>query len=103
VVFFEQLVRRPGAELASLEQHLGIKLDRKVMEQLERPSRTDRRVNQVDMSVDARIGDWVRGLEPERKRVGLEILAMFGLDHFYGEEPLPLRTTLPRTPIGLPR
>jgi hypothetical protein len=89
--------------LASLERHLGIKLDRKVMEQLERPSRTDRRVNRVDMSVDARIGDWVRRLEPPRKRVGLGILEMFGLDHLYGEGPLPLRTTLPRTPMGLDR
>jgi hypothetical protein len=100
VVFFEQLVRHPATELASLGNHLGIELDRKVMDLIERPSRTDyRRVAQVDLSVEARIGDWTRGLEPERKRAGLGVVEMFGLDRFYGEGPLPLRTAIPRAQI----
>jgi hypothetical protein len=100
VVFFEQLVRQPATELAALGNHLGLTLDRHVMNMLERPSRTDfRRVNPIDLSVDARIGDWIRGLEPERKQVGLGLLELFGLDHLYGEDPLPLRTDLPRAPM----
>jgi len=95
VVFFEQLVREPAIELASLGDHLGIRLDRTVMDQLERPSRTDWRRSGVDMSVDARIGDWVRDLEPERQRVGLGLLEMFGLDHLYREGPLPVRSHFP--------
>jgi hypothetical protein len=95
-VYFERVFSGRGG-LGAVADHLGIELADDVLDQVSRPSATDFHAG-GDRRIEARVGNWVRDLEPERKRAGLRILEQFGLRGFYDDGPLPLQPDKPRLP-----
>lgn len=98
LVFYESAVLDPAAELARLGSHcaaaLGPVRDASASGAMRRPSATDWRGTAADA---VRSGQWERMLGRWREEVDaplveecLAVLTEFGLDHLYGESPLPL-------------
>jgi len=91
VVFYERLFRDPERVLPPIATHLGLPLPRSVMTQLDRPSGSDSgRDSEPARRLETRMGGWAADLDPERRRAGMTILEVFGLDRVYGDGVLPL-------------
>jgi hypothetical protein len=88
IVYFEQIFSHADTELPGLAHHLSVPLSPDVLEHLARPSGSDYR-SYPDRRIEARIGNWVTDLSPQRRDAGLEILECFGLGSFYDAGPLP--------------
>ena len=84
LAFYENLLVNPEEELHSLSGFLGEDLDERVYGELRRPSPLSRRGVPLP-SVDG----WRAGMSVRRLEKAGEILALFGLDRIYGEEPMP--------------
>jgi hypothetical protein len=97
LVFYERAVREPAAELTRLAEFCapaigaGEGLD---LETLRRPSAKDFFGTATDADRgrdwDRLLGSWVEEVSADRTRRCLRVLADFGLERHYGEEPLPL-------------
>jgi hypothetical protein len=89
VVFFENLVRHPESEVARLFSHLGKSMDGLDLEKLKVPSLTARRASSAVWTGMDPAEAWKSKVTPEQRRRALEILARFGLDRIYGDDPMP--------------
>jgi hypothetical protein len=91
VAFFENLVRDPEAEIASLLSHLGrsaeaLPLD---LEKLKTPSLTARRASSAVWTGADPVESWRSKVSDAQRRRALEILSLFGLDAIYTDAPMP--------------
>jgi hypothetical protein len=84
LAFYEDLLDNPEGGLRSLFGFLGEDLDDRVYARLGRPSLLSRR-DAPPPSVDG----WRAHVDANQLERALEILALFGLDRVYGEEPMP--------------
>ena len=89
VVFFENLVRQPEAEVARLFAHLGKSTDHFDLEKLKVPSLTARRASSAVWTGADPVDAWKDKVSPDQRRRALEILTWFGLDRIYSEESMP--------------
>ncbi len=91
VVFFENLVRNPEAEIARLFSHLGKSTDdlRLDLEKLGTPSLTARRASSAVWTGADPVESWRSRVSDEQRRRTLEILERFGLDAIYTDASLP--------------
>jgi len=78
--FYENYLLEPEKELRSLYQYVGIKMDKNVLDALDKPSRTAYKRRDFTIALNLPRGHIDRGLE---------ILNMFGLDNLYDENLLP--------------
>jgi hypothetical protein len=91
VVFFENLVRSPQAEVARLLAHVGrspddLPLD---LEKLKTPSLTARRSSSAVWTGADPVESWRSKVSEAQRRRAVEILSLFGLDALYTDAPLP--------------
>lgn len=96
--YYETAVREPVSELTRLGElcsyALGGDEGEFVAEDLRRPSRQDRfgKIAEAENSRDwdRILTQWTSEVPPATTRRCVEVLADFGLDRFYGEDPLPV-------------
>jgi len=84
LIFYENLLARPDAELQSLFASLGEDFDRRVYTRLGRPSPLSRK----DAPGPSREG-WRARVSDHQLERAVEILRLFGLDRLYGEGSMP--------------
>jgi hypothetical protein len=84
LLFYENLLLRPGPELRRLFRFVGRDYDDRVLAKLGRPSRTSRREGYIPS-----LGGWRGRAGEERLEKTAEILGLFGLDGIYGPGPVP--------------
>lgn len=84
LVFYEDLVSQPERELPPLFATLGMDFDATVYQQMKNPSPLSRKT-----AAHSSLDDWRRRIGKAGLRRAVEILALFGLDHVYGEDPMP--------------
>ena len=89
VVFFENLVRHPEAELGRLFAHLGKSMDNLDMEKLKKPSLTARRSSSAVWTGADPVDNWKTKVSDAQRQRAREILALFGLDRIYGDDSMP--------------
>jgi hypothetical protein len=91
VVFFENLVRSPEAEVAKLLSHVGRSADdfQLDLEKLKTPSLTARRASSAVWTGVDPVESWRKKVSDAQRRRAVEILERFGLDRIYGDAPLP--------------
>jgi hypothetical protein len=89
VVFFENLVQHPEAEIGRLFSFLGKSMDDLNLEKLKRPSLTARRATSAVWTGADRTDGWKSKVSDEQRRRALEILTLFGLDGIYTDESMP--------------
>jgi hypothetical protein len=89
VVFFENLVRHPEAELGRLYAYLGRSMAGLDMTKLKTPSLTARRASSAVWTGADPAEAWLQKVSPERRARAAEILSWFGLDGIYGDAPMP--------------
>jgi len=96
VVFYEDLVVKPKAELDRLAGYLGQKNPARwggwqaAPAALDRPSRSSWRDGERRPSTDERVSGWREAVDDRELEESLELLGAFGLDRVYGAEPAPL-------------
>lgn len=88
VVFYEDLCRRPREVLPDLFRYIGQEYRPWILETMAVPSRLSRGQSAVVKGADP-VESWRAEATPEQMRSTARILAQFGLDRLYGEEPLP--------------
>jgi hypothetical protein len=101
VVFYENLVSDPTAEIARLQSYLGDPPDERAVRAAARPSATTRRDSAVHSGGEL-IDGWRAGVTEDDIRSAVDVLRVFGLDRIYGEGSLPLirdplRPSVPRS------
>ena len=89
VVFFENLVRNPEAEIARLFSHLGKSMDGLDLERLKTPSLTARRASSAVWTGADPVDSWKKKVSDEQRKRALEILERFGLDCIYTDASMP--------------
>jgi hypothetical protein len=89
VVFFENLVRHPESEVARLFERIGRSMEGLDLEKLKVPSLTARRASSAVWTGADPVENWRRKVTAEQRSRALEILALFGLDRVYDDEPMP--------------
>lgn len=89
VVFFENLVQQPEAEIGRLFSYLGKSMDGLNMEKLKLPSLTARRASSAVWTGANRTDGWKKQVSDEQRRRALEILTLFGLNKIYTDDPMP--------------
>ncbi len=90
VVFYEHLCVDREAEIERLFTFLGRRFDSRAVLRAATPSKTDWRETTVDQkSGENLVTTWQRHVGLDQLRTAMKILALFGLDYIYGEEPLP--------------
>jgi hypothetical protein len=91
LVFYEAVHHRPEQELSRLFGAFGATYGPDVHTAMRRPSRTTRTLGAARVATQARQGlQWERHLTTDQIRRVYDIVAAFGLDHLYGESPMPL-------------
>jgi hypothetical protein len=88
VVFYEDLVESPVETLTPLLHMLEIPVRKALRRSVTRPSTTSRKQSAV-MTGDAPLKAWLRDVTEDEVKLGLEMLAAFGLDEIYSEGHLP--------------
>jgi hypothetical protein len=89
VVFFENLVQQPEAEIGRLFSYLGKSMDDLNMEKLKLPSLTARRSSSAVWTGANRTEGWRKQVNDEQRRRAVEILTLFGLNKVYTDDPMP--------------
>lgn len=89
VVFFENLVQQPEAEIGRLFSYLGKSMDNLDLEKLKIPSLTARRASSAVWTGANRTDGWKKSVSDEQRRRALEILKLFGLDGVYSDASMP--------------
>lgn len=99
VVAYEHLCTRPDDELRRLCAHARIPFGTSIRRKLRLPSSTtaehDRLASDWSAGGKSLVQSWIRRVTPEERARGLEILAGFGMDDLYGDDPMPLVDRLP--------
>ena len=88
VVFYEHLRADPRAEIERLFAYLRRPFDPGVLRTLGRPSAVSRKDSPVATGGDP-VAAWQKELGEDQVGRAMELLARFGLDRLYGEEPGP--------------
>ena len=93
IVYYERLCLEPEPELTRMFQYLGrdgaaALKDPKLRAMFTQPSQTTR-PKDAPKSVQERAVRWIDEVDKALIPDAMEILAEFGLDHLYGEDPLP--------------
>lgn len=104
-VFYERVCLEPEAEIRRLFESIGRRWDVAALRTASRASpmtAQESRIHSAPAASSGLIDGWVERIEPVRVERTVEILALFGLDRFYGTEPEPLATPAP-TWSGSPR
>lgn len=89
VVFFENLVQQPEAEIGRLFSYLGKSMDNLDLEKLKIPSLTARRASSAVWTGANRTDGWKKSVSDAQRRRALEILKLFGLDSIYTDASMP--------------
>jgi hypothetical protein len=89
IVFYENMVREPDAEVHKLLTYLGKNPEGIDIEQLKRPSLTARKVSSAAWTGEDRVDAWRRKVTQAQRQRAQDIVARFGLDRIYGDEPMP--------------
>lgn len=84
LIFYENLITHPERELSPLFAALGTDLDTTVYQKMKNPSPLSRKI-----AAHSSPNDWWRRIDKAELRRAFEILALFGLDRVYGEDPMP--------------
>ena len=90
LVFYEDLCTNPEYEVRRLFSFLDKGFDRSVFDSVRRPSRLSRRQDPTTLG-ERPVDNWKRSMDPGLVQKAVEILALFGLDRVYGEDPVPNR------------
>ena len=88
LVFYEDLCTEPEREILRLYSFLGKNPDEAVYRSVGRPSSLSRRESAVVLG-GRPVDSWTHSLDVAQVERAVEILALFGLDHIYGEGPTP--------------
>ncbi|TCJ15261.1 hypothetical protein E0L93_13200 [Rubrobacter taiwanensis] len=88
VVFYENFCERPREEVARTFRYLGRGFDDSVFAAMREPSPLARKESAVLLGERPADG-WKRHVTPEQTKRAVEILALFGLDGVYSEDPMP--------------
>jgi hypothetical protein len=89
VVFFENLVQHPEAELGRLFAYLGKSMAGLDFEKLKLPSLTSRKSTSAVWTGGNRTESWKKNVSAEQRRRAVEILELFGLDCIYTDDAMP--------------
>ena len=89
ILFYENLVREPASEIEKLCSYLGKSPEGINIKRLDRPSLTARRATSAVWTGEDRVEGWQKKVTDAQRRRAAEIVAMFGLDRIYTDEPLP--------------
>jgi hypothetical protein len=89
VVFYENMVRDPEAEVGKLFAYLGKSAEGIDIDRLKRPSLTARKVSSAAWTGEDRVDAWRKKVTETERRRAQEIVARFGLDRIYGDGPMP--------------
>jgi len=89
VVCYEHLVARPEAEFSRLLAHFGLPFHREVLQKIQRPSGVTAKNSPIARGDDA-LRSWQTAFELDEIVRLLALLAPFGLDRLYGNDPMPL-------------
>ena len=90
LVFYEDLCANPEYEVRRLFSFLDKDFDKSVFSSIRRPSPLSRQENSATLG-ERPADSWKRSVDPGLVKRAVEILALFGLDRIYGEEPMPDR------------
>ena len=90
LIFYEDLCVAPENEIRRLFSFLGKDFDENVFSSIRRPSRLSRRQSAVTLG-ERPVDSWKRSMDARLVERAAEILALFGLDRIYGEDPMPNR------------
>lgn len=85
LMFYEELLASPEMEIPRLFSFLGRDFDDRVYQALDHPSPLSR--DGANGKRDP--GAWMNAIGEARTRRAVEILGLFGLDHIYGDGPMP--------------
>ena len=93
VMFYESLCMDPAGELKRLAAYLGDELSdaklERALRRVRRPSSTIHRdVKEFPSGIDV-IGRWQKEARDEHRAAAWKLLAAFGLDKIYGDDPMP--------------
>lgn len=88
LVFYENLCTEPEREVRRLYSFLGEDPDEDIYRSIERPSSLSRRGSAVALG-ERPVDSWVGSVDGPQVERAVEILSLFGLDHVYGEGPMP--------------
>ena len=86
--FYEHLVMDPATHLRSMFAFLGKPFDSRVLSRVRDPSPVTRKDSAVLSGGDP-VPAWREELSAEQVRRTLEIVALFGLDSVYSDDPMP--------------
>jgi hypothetical protein len=89
IVFYENMVREPEAEVHKLLTYLGKNPEGIDIDRLKRPSLTARKVSSAAWTGEDRVDAWRRKVTQAQRQRAQEIVARFGLNGIYGDEPMP--------------
>ena len=90
LIFYEDLCMHPEHEVRRLFSFLDKNFDKSVFSSVRRPSRLSRRQDPTTLGRRA-VDGWKRSIDPGLVQRTVEILALFGLDRIYEEDPMPDR------------
>ena len=89
VIFYEHLCLQPQIEIPRIFKAIGQAYDTSVFKSLNRPASTATRDSAI-MSGRDKVNLWRSQLSPGQQDDILSIVHAFGLDHIYGDSPLPV-------------
>jgi hypothetical protein len=88
LAFYEHLVAEPRLEFERMFSFLGRPFDQEALHGLGRPSAVSRSDSPVVVGGSS-VDGWRQDVTAEQVERALRILALFGLDRVYGEDPMP--------------
>ena len=89
IVFYENMVREPESEIKKLFSYLGKRPEGIDIGRLKQPSLTARKASSAAWTGEDRVDAWRKKVTEAERRRAAEIVAMFGLDRVYSDEPVP--------------
>jgi Sulfotransferase domain len=100
VAFYEEFCEEPERAVTGLFQFLRRPVNEQVFAQLKKPSSQTRKRKSAIM-FDGRLTDtWTKNVTPAQSRRAQELLALFGLDRIYTEDPLPNTSSVRTLPLA---
>ncbi|MDP8940282.1 MAG: sulfotransferase [Actinomycetota bacterium] len=88
LVFYENLCTNPGKEVRRLYSFLGKTFNTSIYSSIGRPSSLSRRESAVVVGGHP-VDSWMGSVDTSQIERSVEILSLFGLDHIYGDDPMP--------------
>ncbi|CAN5579819.1 hypothetical protein BH24ACT21_BH24ACT21_01160 [soil metagenome] len=94
LVYYENLCTDPEREIRRLYAFLGKEVEEGAYRNVGRPSYLSRRESAVVLG-ERPVDSWIGSVDAAHLERAVEILALFGLGHIYGEGPMPLSAGSP--------